>query len=185
MANEEISDEKLKPHFQCKATSNGQGTGYCAWRIWYLNNDTFNLQTETHALPQPLALATSGCEHLPCLCLPLFSGTVYLGNFYLVYFAIVSFVPEPVYKNQAKTKYKELSYLNPIVPASIYEVCQMLKRMMGSSLLGPLSSTWFVSRLHSDRPETLQPDIPAKNCSDFSSVHQAEAVTFRTSNVWV
>ena len=61
----------------------------------------------------------------------------------------------------------------------------MSKQMTGSSLLGPLSSTWYVSQLCSDRPETLQPDILAKNCSDFSRVHQAYAVTFRTSNVWV
>jgi len=88
-------------------------------------------------------------------------------------------------ENQAKTKYKELSYSNPIVPSLISGIKEMSKRMTGSSLLGPLSSMWFAPRLCSDRPETLRPDILAKNCSDFSSVHQAWAVTFRTSNVWV
>jgi len=70
--------------------------------------------------PQPLALVTSGCEHLPCLRLPLFSGTVYPGNFYIVQSTrAVSFMVEPVSKtnkNHAKTKYKGLSYWNPIVP---------------------------------------------------------------------
>jgi len=69
-----------------------------------VNNDTSNLQPETYVLPQPLALATSACEHLPCLCLPLFSGTVYLGNFYFVCFAInVSFIEEPVSNTRQKS----------------------------------------------------------------------------------
>ena len=76
-------------------------------------------------------------------------------------------------ENQVKTKYKELFYLNPIVSSLISGSYQMSKRMTGSSLLGPLSSTWFVRRLCPERPETLRPDILAKNCSDFSSVHQA------------
>jgi len=92
--NEEILDEKLKPQFQGEA--NGQETGYHIRRIWYSNHATSCLQPETHALPQPLPLATSGCEHLPCLGLPVFSGTVYLGNFYFVYFAMVNFIIEPV-----------------------------------------------------------------------------------------
>jgi len=44
-------------------------------------------------------------------------------------------------KNQKK-KYKELSYLNPIVPPWIYgTTLPMSKRTTGSPLLGPLSST--------------------------------------------
>ena len=165
IVNEEILDEKLKPHFKGEAN---EQEGHCAWIIWYSSHDTSNLPPETHVLPQPLALATSRCEYLPCLCLPLFSRTVYLGNFYYVCLGIVSSIPEPVSntgQNQAKTKYKELSYLNPIVPALIFEAYQMLKRMMGSSLLGPLSSMWFEWQLCSDSPKTLWPDILAKNCS--------------------
>ena len=155
----------------------GQEKGYCAWRIWYSSHVISNLQPETHVLPQPLALATSRCEHLPRLCLPLFSGTVYLGNFYLVSFVLpVSVIQEPVSntrQNQVKTKYKELSYPNPIVPSLIFGEYQMYKWMSGSSLLGPLSLTWFLPRLCSERPETLRSDILAKNCSDFNSIHQA------------
>jgi len=125
VVNEEISDEKLKPHFQCKATSNGQGTEYCAWRIWYLNNDTFNLQPETHVLPQPLALATSGCEHLPCLCLPLFSGTVYLGNFYIVLSArTVTFIIEPVSNTRKKSgKNKAQGIILLESNSAIFDIC--------------------------------------------------------------
>ena len=114
--NEDMPDEKLKPRFQEEA--NGQEKVHRAWRIWYLNDDTSNLQPETHVLPQPLAPATSGCEHLPCLCLPLFSGTVYLGNFYYVIFVItvVSFMVEPVSNTRQKSGKKKVQ--GTILPES-------------------------------------------------------------------
>jgi len=60
---------------------------------------------------------TSGCEYLPCLRLPLFSGTVYLGNFYLVYFALtVSFIPEPVSNTRQKSGQKKVQ--GTILPES-------------------------------------------------------------------
>jgi len=144
MVNEELSDElTLKPNFERKA--NGQEKRYQVWRMWYSNNATSNIQQETYALPQPLALVTSRCKHLPCLCLPLLSGSVYLGNFYIEQFAPpMSFIIEPVSNTRwklGKTKYKELSYPNPIVPSLIVESVKMSKRMMESSLLGPLSTT--------------------------------------------
>jgi len=102
MANEGISDEKLKPHFQ--GEDNGQEKRYGVWRIWYSSHATSNLQQETHVLTQPLALATSGCKRLPCLCLPLFSRTVYLGNFYFVEVASsMSIIIEPVSNTRQKS----------------------------------------------------------------------------------
>ena len=122
MVNNEVLDEMRKPHFQGEA--NGQEKVYCAWIIWYLNDDTSNLRPETHVLPQPLALATSGCEHLPCLCLPLFSGTVYLGNFYIVQRAAsVSFIAEPVSNTRQKSdKNKVQGTILPESNSAIFDI---------------------------------------------------------------
>jgi len=122
MVNNEVLDEMRKPHFQGEA--NGQEKVYCAWIIWYLNDDTSNLRPETHVLPQPLALATSGCEHLPCLCLPLFSGTVYPGNFYFVYFAMtMSFIVEPVSNTRRKSGKNKVQWtILPEFNSAIFDI---------------------------------------------------------------
>ena len=52
-------------------------------KMCYLSYDMINLQQKAYTLPQPLALLTSRCKHLPCLGFPFFSRTIYLGNFYL------------------------------------------------------------------------------------------------------